>query len=719
MRPMPRAVPAAVVFGLMTVLTVRPGARQSVTPPLTVERVELAVDRLMAHRHFPAVPTMVASDGDHAILTAAIHSPDAAIRAVAVRANGRLEDPGNVPALMAFLQDSNRDVRVEAGNAIALSLRRAPASVAVPVVEALLPRVANSAEAEAWMYDTLGRLPYARADADRVEAALVGAAERPSGAEVAERAIVNLIARDRARPVATETQVFLENRARGADTWPVRLQAWRALQLIFASSGVPAGAEPADLIASGIRYRCTLSPDCGWQIREIAIDLADPHDATLAAAIAAARRDASVNVRLAALRRQARLFAETKQCGPLVATVADASESTIVHLEAITLLDPRCVDHDAVVSRLGAMTAVLARPAKGAPDWHEPARALEALAKFDETAARRALAAASASAVWQVRAAAARAATTLKDEATLVGLARDRASNVATEAIKGLTTLKSPQATTMSLAVLEAPASDYQLVRQAAETLRGDAPDRAEVAPLLSALARLTAEGKDTSRDPRSSILNRLKALAMQKDANGASWVPAADPALAGLPTDFDPEIAALAAAVMGVATGTTPAVRPAERPIDQPTEAELREAPGSATVTLVGGERFQMSLLRGEAPLAVARFAKLVRAGYYTGLTFHRVEPLFVVQGGSPHANEYGGADRFWRDEIGLEHNTAGAVGLSTRGRDTADGQIYIDLTDQYRLDFTYTVFARVTDLAVVTRILEGAEIKDIKLGK
>jgi cyclophilin family peptidyl-prolyl cis-trans isomerase len=116
--------------------------------------------------------------------------------------------------------------------------------------------------------------------------------------------------------------------------------------------------------------------------------------------------------------------------------------------------------------------------------------------------------------------------------------------------------------------------------------------------------------------------------------------------------------------------------------------------------------------LLVKEAPIAVARFAALARAGYYDHLTFHRVEPLFVVQGGSPGANEYMGADRFLRDEIGLEHHTTGAVGLSTRGRDTGDGQIFIDLTDQYRLDYIYTVFARVSDMRPVDRILQGTRI-------
>ena len=73
--------------------------------------------------------------------------------------------------------------------------------------------------------------------------------------------------------------------------------------------------------------------------------------------------------------------------------------------------------------------------------------------------------------------------------------------------------------------------------------------------------------------------------------------------------------------------------------------------------------------------------------------------KPLFVIQGGSPGANEYMGDARFLRDEIGLERHTRGAVGLSTRGRDTGDAQIFIDLVDQPRLNYEYTVFARVLD--------------------
>src|SRR5262249_5162896 len=163
-----------------------------------------------------------------------------------------------------------------------------------------------------------------------------------------------------------------------------------------------------------------------------------------------------------------------------------------------------------------------------------------------------------------------------------------------------------------ALAALNAPGSDYQLLRESAEALKTREADRTEIGPLQKALVRLTAEKKDTSRDPRTSILNRLKTLAAQKDASGAPWVSSNDGALTALLTDFDPDIAKLAATVLGVASGHEPEIHPTERPAEQPSESELRDAPVSATVTLADGSHFEMTLLSKEAPIAVARFAKL-----------------------------------------------------------------------------------------------------------
>ncbi len=132
--------------------------------------------------------------------------------------------------------------------------------------------------------------------------------------------------------------------------------------------------------------------------------------------------------------------------------------------------------------------------------------------------------------------------------------------------------------------------------------------------------------------------------------------------------------------------------------------------------VALAGGGSFDLALFTDEAPATVARIVRLIRAGYYDGLSIHRIVPNFVIQGGSPGANEYMGDGPFMRDEPGLESNLRGTVGISTRGRDTGDAQLYINTCDNDRLDFDYCVFARVTSgMDVVDRILEGDVIERI----
>ena len=120
------------------------------------------------------------------------------------------------------------------------------------------------------------------------------------------------------------------------------------------------------------------------------------------------------------------------------------------------------------------------------------------------------------------------------------------------------------------------------------------------------------------------------------------------------------------------------------------------------------------LRLLTDVAPVTVARFAALAAQGYYDGLTFHRIVPNFVVQGGSPGANDYAGARRFMRDEIGPQGvHVRGAVGMSSRGTDAGDGQFFIDLVDLPHLDRTHTVFAYVTQgKEYVDRLLEGGKI-------
>ena len=103
-------------------------------------------------------------------------------------------------------------------------------------------------------------------------------------------------------------------------------------------------------------------------------------------------------------------------------------------------------------------------------------------------------------------------------------------------------------------------------------------------------------------------------------------------------------------------------------------------------------------------------RFARLVSSGYFEGLTFHRVVTNFVLQGGSPGANEYSGTAAYTRDELGLVSHWRGTVATSTRGRDTGDGQIFINLVDNLRLNHDYTVFGEVVSgMDVTDQVAEG----------
>ena len=109
---------------------------------------------------------------------------------------------------------------------------------------------------------------------------------------------------------------------------------------------------------------------------------------------------------------------------------------------------------------------------------------------------------------------------------------------------------------------------------------------------------------------------------------------------------------------------------------------------------------------------------ARLAERGYFDGLTIHRVVPNFVLQGGSPDANEYVGQPDYMRDEVGQWPHVRGALGISTRGRDTGDAQFFIDMVDNPRLDHEYTVFGQViAGMDVADRVLEGDVIDSIRI--
>jgi cyclophilin family peptidyl-prolyl cis-trans isomerase len=191
-------------------------------------------------------------------------------------------------------------------------------------------------------------------------------------------------------------------------------------------------------------------------------------------------------------------------------------------------------------------------------------------------------------------------------------------------------------------------------------------------------------------------------------------------PELRPLLSDFDPVIAKLAAEILsekGGAPIASKTLRLATSPVlPQPYIDGLARA--RARIKMKEAGTFILDLIPEEAPVTVATFAQLAESGYYNGLTFHRIVPNFVIQGGSPGANEYVGTPGYIRDELGLLPHVRGTVGISTRGRDTGDSQIFINLVDNYRLDHNYTVFARVIEgMEAVDRIQEGDVMESVEI--
>src|SRR6185295_14984499 len=131
---------------------------------------------------------------------------------------------------------------------------------------------------------------------------------------------------------------------------------------------------------------------------------------------------------------------------------------------------------------------------------------------------------------------------------------------------------------------------------------------------------------------------------------------------------DFDPKVREAAAAAIAALTKevVAPSSNFKRRYPAQPSEGTLAALPGHATIKMQDSGTIEIELLTAQAPISVAKFAELVRAGYYNNLTFHRVVPNFVIQGGSPGANEYSGAARYWREEPGTAFNLRGTIGLS-----------------------------------------------------
>ena len=128
------------------------------------------------------------------------------------------------------------------------------------------------------------------------------------------------------------------------------------------------------------------------------------------------------------------------------------------------------------------------------------------------------------------------------------------------------------------------------------------------------------------------------------------------------------------------------------------------------------------LTLFATKAPITVANFTILAKAGYYDGLTFHRVIEDFMVQGGCPHGSGVGGPGYRFPDEIDptLRHDSPGVLSMANSGPHTNGSQFFITHVETPWLDGNHTVFGKVVseeDQAIVNAIRQGDTITKVSI--
>jgi cyclophilin family peptidyl-prolyl cis-trans isomerase/HEAT repeat protein len=664
-------------------------------------------------------------------ITAALTDADPQYRRVALRALGRLQSARHADAILSALNDSDSAVRIEAATALgqAMQALRGSAEGAATIrraMETLLSRATADPSLRGAAARTLGRLPYADStQARRGESAIITLLGGGTAASLVQSqpvsrvqdALHGLYDLARARRSlgtpsreavavmrsATTFKGTVLSASRGGSARDAESAA-RVRRLAFLGLAA-AGSAPIDVVQLALG-------DGDEQVRRWAVTAqrALPDTARSVPLVRQGLRDPSPLVRHEAVRSWGGLAAR-HGCAPLITAVDDANPH--VALAAIDALSASCADANRAADRLlnlievDRASASARSVARGR--WQPRAHALVSMARIAPRRAAAIVRRQSKADIPGVRVSALRAAAILRDTLTLIDGAHDTHGNVREAALTGLTSVVGHAAD--SLFVRSLAATDYHVVLEAATALKGSPLRDALMTPLLTALDRITAEQRETSRDPRMALLDRIAEM------GGARYAAR----LESYRTDFDSSVAQRAAAILTTWGGQ--AVRAEPRPLQRPREAieELMTGEWRARFTMsmaTGGGTFDVMLFPRESPYTVARFVRLARRGYYDGLTFHRVEPGFVIQGGSPAATEYVGDGPFMRDELGARSHTRGTLGISTRGRDTGDAQIFVNLIDNYRLDHDYTVFGEIVrGREVAEGVLQADVIQKVEI--
>jgi len=170
---------------------------------------------------------------------------------------------------------------------------------------------------------------------------------------------------------------------------------------------------------------------------------------------------------------------------------------------------------------------------------------------------------------------------------------------------------------------------------------------------------------------------------------------------------------------MMGLALGAT-SLRSEEKkePTATPVANESKPVNDIKIILHTSKGDIEATIFASKVPMTAANYLNLAKKGYYNGITFHRVIPNFMIQGGDPTATGTGGPGYKFADEIvpTLKHDKAGIFSMANAGPGTNGSQFFITHLPTPHLDGKHTVFGEVTKgQDVVNKIEKGDKITTI----
>ena len=181
----------------------------------------------------------------------------------------------------------------------------------------------------------------------------------------------------------------------------------------------------------------------------------------------------------------------------------------------------------------------------------------------------------------------------------------------------------------------------------------------------------------------------------------------------------------AIAGCSQGSGAGTqTTSGDPDPEPTPEPATTPDGQISGihHAVIEVEGYGTIEVALNADVAPITVANFMELAGSGFYDGLTFHRIIDGFMIQGGDPQGNGYGGSDKTIEGEFsanGHTNNLTHVRGVISMARsndyNSASSQFFIMQTTNHTLDGSYAAFGTVTSgMEVVDAICANTPVED-----